>query len=231
MSEVTDTRTLLLGLDGFVLVAATEHDGELVLLVETTAEPRVLFCRGCGLQAARRAGRARSCGACRWATGRSCWCGGSAMASPDLSRTAGVSAQHPGWTFFVPAWSLWGIRPCGAVGVSIAVKRARMHRCPKPRPGWREVAPVAHDDRIDEVLVQMIYVLDHTVVLRRRNRDVVEHGEVLYELAQANAASVRADGHAELGGEEEDGQVLIDAGHAGPRPAAARRSPQLGGAA
>ena len=39
----------------------------------------------------------------------------------------------------------------------------------------------------------------------------VEHREVLHVLAQADAAGVRADGHLELGGEEEDGEHLVDA--------------------
>lgn len=57
MDDGTDARTLLLGLDGFVLLAATEHDHELVLLVETTADR--VFCRECGVQAAAK-GRART---------------------------------------------------------------------------------------------------------------------------------------------------------------------------
>ncbi|MDP8929240.1 MAG: transposase family protein, partial [Actinomycetota bacterium] len=57
MDEVTGTRTVLLGLDGFVLLAATEHEGELVLLVETVADRA--FCRECGARAASK-GRART---------------------------------------------------------------------------------------------------------------------------------------------------------------------------
>ena len=42
------------------------------------------------------------------------------------------------------------------------------------------------------------------------HRDEVEHREVLHHLAQADAAGVRAHRHAELGGEQDDGQVLVD---------------------
>jgi transposase len=48
---------LLLGLDGFRLLAATEHGAELVLLVETTADRD--FCRDCGVRAGSK-GRART---------------------------------------------------------------------------------------------------------------------------------------------------------------------------
>ncbi len=57
MGDISATRTLLLGLDGFVLVAATEHGHELVLLVETTADRD--FCRECGVQAGSK-GRVRT---------------------------------------------------------------------------------------------------------------------------------------------------------------------------
>ncbi len=56
MVHATDTATLVLGLDGFVVLAATEHEGELVLLVETTADRD--WCRTCGVRAASK-GRAR----------------------------------------------------------------------------------------------------------------------------------------------------------------------------
>jgi transposase len=56
MVNATDTPTVLLGLDGFVLLAATDHDHELVLLVETIADRD--WCRTCGTRAGSK-GRAR----------------------------------------------------------------------------------------------------------------------------------------------------------------------------
>jgi hypothetical protein len=56
MVNATDTPTVVLGLDGFVLLAATDHDHELVLLVETIADRD--WCPDCGVRA-RSKGRAR----------------------------------------------------------------------------------------------------------------------------------------------------------------------------
>lgn len=57
VDNATDLRVLFLGLDRFVVLAAIEDEGELVLLVETTADRD--WCRGCGVRAAAK-GRARS---------------------------------------------------------------------------------------------------------------------------------------------------------------------------
>lgn len=57
MGDGNDLSTLLLGLDGFRLLGAIEHDSELVLLVETTAERG--WCGRCGVRA-RSNGRPRT---------------------------------------------------------------------------------------------------------------------------------------------------------------------------
>jgi transposase len=57
VDHVTALPRLLLGLDGFRLLAATEHGHELVLLVETTTDRD--FCRACGVRAGSK-GRART---------------------------------------------------------------------------------------------------------------------------------------------------------------------------
>jgi transposase len=57
VDHVTALPCLLLGLEGFRLLAATEHGHELVLLVETTADRD--FCRACGVRAGSK-GRART---------------------------------------------------------------------------------------------------------------------------------------------------------------------------
>lgn len=63
------------------------------------------------------------------------------------------------------------------------------------------------------MLVQVIDVLEDTVGPWPADADEIEHREVLDHLAQAHAAGVRADGHAEFRGEQQDRQVLVDAGH------------------
>src|SRR5882762_6600729 len=80
----------------------------------------------------------------------------------------------------------------------------------KAGAGWRHVPPAANHDRIFEMLVQVIDVLDHAAVHRARDRDVVEHRQVLHVLAQPDAAGMRADRHAESRGEQDDRQVFVD---------------------
>ena len=57
--------------------------------------------------------------------------------------------------------------------------------------------PVADDAGIDEVLVEVVDELDDPVLPRAADGNRVEGGEVLHELAQADAPGVGADG--ELG--------------------------------
>ena len=64
----------------------------------------------------------------------------------------------------------------------------------------RRLVPAADDPRrVGEVLVQVVDPLDHPAVRRAGHRDVVEHCQVLHQLAQPDTARVRADRHAELG--------------------------------
>jgi hypothetical protein len=49
---------------------------------------------------------------------------------------------------------------------------------------------VFYDDRIQEVLVQMVYVLEDTVLQKGANTYVVEYREELHVLAQAAAGSL-----------------------------------------
>ncbi len=81
------------------------------------------------------------------------------------------------------------------------------------RPGRGAVPSAAHDGGIGEVLVEVVDVLDPPPVRGAAHRDEVEHREVLNHLAQTHATCVGADGHAELGGEHEDGEVLVDTAH------------------
>src|SRR5258708_17234390 len=59
------------------------------------------------------------------------------------------------------------------------------------------------------MLVQVGCVLDHAVLQRAANRDVVEEREMLHIFTQANASRVRADRDAELGGHKENRQDFV----------------------
>jgi hypothetical protein len=58
----------LLGLDGFVVLAAADAGGEVELLVETTAE--LVGCPECGRWPGPKTGARRGCGICRLAVAR-----------------------------------------------------------------------------------------------------------------------------------------------------------------
>src|SRR5581483_12272757 len=88
--------------------------------------------------------------------------------------------------------------------------RLDAHPCREAGGGGGQVAPVADHHRVGEVVVQVVDVLDDPVVAGTGDGEVVEHRQVLHEFAQAHAAGVRADRDAELGGEQQDRQVLVD---------------------
>ncbi len=62
--------------------------------------------------------------------------------------------------------------------------------------------------------MQMVNELDDAVFEGGRDGEEIEGGEVLDVLAETDAASVGADGDIEFGGEQDDGEVLVDAGYA-----------------
>lgn len=65
---VRDLGAVVHGLDGFRLIAVDEHDGELELAVETTAD--VVGCPGCGRSPPGTGVDRCGCGTCRSADGR-----------------------------------------------------------------------------------------------------------------------------------------------------------------
>src|ERR1700694_4121901 len=65
---------------------------------------------------------------------------------------------------------------------------------------------------MNEVFVEVIDELDDSVLERGRDTEEVEDRQVLDVLAQAYSAGVGADGDVEFGGEEDDGEVLVDSG-------------------
>ena len=79
---------------------------------------------------------------------------------------------------------------------------------------------------MDEVLVEVVDVLDHAVGQVGRDADVVEDREVLDELAEADAAGVRADGHPELRREQDHRERLVHASEPARVDLAERRSPR-----
>ena len=64
------------------------------------------------------------------------------------------------------------------------------------------------------MLVQVIDELGDAIVHPARHRQVVEHRQVLHQLAQPDAAGMRADRHAELRRHQDHREVLVDAAEA-----------------
>src|SRR5436305_1586921 len=80
--------------------------------------------------------------------------------------------------------SYLGLSPRCPVGIPVRLPALRLHLDTVPRGRRRQVAAVAHHNGIDKVLVQVIHVLDHTILERGADGDVVEQREVLHVLAQ-----------------------------------------------
>jgi hypothetical protein len=68
VQDEVSAATAMLGLDGFVLLAVSQQNGELEQAVETAASEE--FCRGCGVQAGCTTDARRGCGTCRRLVGR-----------------------------------------------------------------------------------------------------------------------------------------------------------------
>src|SRR5258705_8521544 len=75
----------------------------------------------------------------------------------------------------------------------------------------REIATTDNANRVDEMLVQVVDELAYAVVERRADGDVVEHRNVLCVLAEADAARVRTDRHAELRREQDNCEHFVHA--------------------
>jgi hypothetical protein len=85
----------------------------------------------------------------------------------------------------------------------------RLHLHTIPGLGWRNIVPLLNPRRVEEVLMQMIHVLQHTLL--PRNHNVVDGAEVLCVLWQADAAGVRYNGHVVFCGHEQHGDDFVDA--------------------
>ena len=103
------------------------------------------------------------------------------------------------------------LTPLTAVGVCERSSRLELHRNRVTGALGSPVTPALDDDGILEVLVKVIHVLDHAVLDRPGDGDVVEEREMLDVLAQADAPGMRAHRDALLRRHEHDGQVLVDA--------------------
>ena len=58
--------------------------------------------------------------------------------------------------------------------------------------------------------MEVIDVLDPAICRGAADRNEVEHRQMLHHFAQPDSAGMRAHGDAELRGEEQDGEVLVD---------------------
>jgi hypothetical protein len=82
--------------------------------------------------------------------------------------------------------------------------------------GGRDVAALAHLNRVHEMLVEMIDVFHDAVFERGAAGDVIPEGKVLHVFAEPEAAGVGADGDVELLCHQHDAEALVHAAQRGP---------------
>ncbi len=95
--------------------------------------------------------------------------------------------------------------------VFIAGERVGFHGDAISWRGWRQIPATINHRRIQEMLVEVIGVFQRAMLKRGADTDVIKNRKMLDILAQAQAARVWADGHAEFGGEQQHRQHFIDA--------------------
>src|SRR2546423_14773730 len=100
--------------------------------------------------------------------------------------------------------------PGRPVGKGVRFETVAPHRDAVARGGGHEVATVAHDHGIDEVLVQVVHVFDDAVLERRADAHVIEDCEMLHVFAQPYPAGMGTDRDPELRSEQQYCQHLID---------------------
>src|SRR5260370_7189204 len=103
------------------------------------------------------------------------------------------------------------ICPNAALGKLVCIQRLRAHLNGIAALRGRHVSSPLDYDRLQEVLVQVIDVLENAILQRSRDTNVVDEREVLRELAEAHATRVGADGNPELGCHEHHREKLVNA--------------------
>ena len=72
---------------------------------------------------------------------------------------------------------------------------------------------MADDHWIHEMLVEVIEYVDHALLQRAANGNIVKHREMLDMFAEPHTASMRADRYAKFRRQQQDSQHLIDIAH------------------
>ena len=92
------------------------------------------------------------------------------------------------------------------------VHALRLHLNTVSRLGRSGVVTVLDDTRVEEVLVQMVDVFEHTELAADNN--VIDGAQVLSVLGKTDTTRVRNDRHTKLLCDEKDGKNLVDTSHA-----------------
>src|SRR6185312_6493073 len=109
---------------------------------------------------------------------------------------------------------VWHFGPDGTVRKLMLREGLAAHLRGEARRRRRKISAAADPDRVEEMVVEMVHELDGPILHRAADGDVIGHGEVLHELAEADTSSVRKNPDAELRGHQQDGEILVDTAHA-----------------
>src|SRR4051794_9136299 len=114
----------------------------------------------------------------------------------SVRRSASPLGPRP----FPPHWSL----RIAIVDQGLGLDLDTVARC-----CWGQIMTLAQANRMQKVLVQMVDKLDHPVLQRCRNGDVIKDREVLHVFTEAHSPRMRTNRDLKFGGHQKNDEDFV----------------------